>query len=736
VGLGPASSDVVRCMSVVGNQCYETVTQSQHRGHVKCVTILQILFSARDMSAKIALGHGRKTVYENIVCGVLPAESALNAARHATELGSRFDATVHMVVSFEGPTDPNTFSNPGARIGRREAEQFLAREFDSLPNVRTHALPGNPAHNILQVAHEFDADLIVVGNRGMQGAHRMIGSVPNTVSHQANCAVLIVNGTSATRLVEPGPAPAAVAAPVAAGLEPYERLTPRQRTRVLIAMCLALVLVIAGVAMMSVALPAIGTDLGLSQTNLTWVADAYAVVLAALLLFAGALGDRFGRRRALLIGMAIYAVGSLVSAFATSGGQLISLRALTGVGAALVMPGTLSTITSVFPPEERARAVGIWAGFAGAGGTIGLLCAGWLLDSHSWQTVFYVTSAVAVVTFVAILAFVPDTRAREHVGLDPLGTVFSALGIGALVLGIIEGPMRGWSDPLTVGALVFAVAMMVAFVLWELRIDHPLLDPRLFRFRGFSTGSASLLVMFMALFGLMIVVMQYLQLVLGYSPLKAALSLLPMTVVLIPIAAAAAPLSERFGQKLVCATGLAVSAVAFLTFSTLGPTSGFGLLLLGQLFLAVGIGLSTTPATNAIVSSLPLAKQGVASAVNDTTREIGTALGIALMGSMFNTGYRNAISGHLAGTPAQIAAQAKQAPAIALAIASKLGAPGLALAAAARTAFASGLRLAMFVGAGLLVAGAVFVWAHGPSHREEKAEDVVDLSVDRELESV
>jgi EmrB/QacA subfamily drug resistance transporter len=673
-------------------------------------------------------------VFTNIVCGVLPADSALDAARHATELGSRFDATVHMVVSFESPTETGSVATSGARISRDDAEQFLSREFDAIPNVRTHALPGSPADNILHVADECSADLIVVGSSCMQDGERVLGTVPNTVSHRASCAVLIVNGASVTGSSLTGNPVNGSSTTRPIEPEPHERFTPRQRTRVLFAMCLALVLVIAGVAMMSVALPAIGTDLGLSQTNLTWVADAYAVALAALLLFAGALGDRFGRRRTLLVGMLIYTAFSLISAFANSGGQLITFRAITGIGAALIMPGTLSTITSVFPPEERARAVGIWAGFAAAGGTIGLLCAGWLLNSHSWQSVFYVTAVVAALTFVAILAFVPDTRAREHVGLDPLGTVFSALGIGSLVLGIIEGPMRGWTDPLTMGALVFAVAMAVAFVVWELHIEHPLLDPRLFRFRGFSTGSASLLVLFMAMFGLMIVVMQYLQLVLGYSPLKAAVSLLPMTVVIIPVAALAAPLSERFGQKLVCGTGLVVGAVSFLTFAALGPSSGYGLLLLSQILLAIGIGLSTTPATNAIVSSLPLSKQGVASAVNDTTREIGTALGIALMGSMFNMGYRNAISGHLGRMPAQMAVQVKQAPAVAFAIAAKLGAPGLAVAALARNSFTSGMRLAMFVGAGLLLAGAVFVLVHGPSHRQEKAEDVVDLSTERELE--
>ena len=209
--------------------------------------------------------------------------------------------------------------------------------------------------------------------------------------------------------------------PAPPGAEP-SGLAPRQRTLVLAAMCLALVLVIAGVSMLAVGLPAVGEDLGLSQTSLTWVADAYALTLASLLLLAGALGDRYGRRGALLVGIAIFGAGSLLSSFADSGGQLIAFRALTGIGGALIMPGTLSTITSVFPPEERARAVGIWAGFAGAGGTLGMLAAGGLLGSFSWSSIFVVTAVVSAVTFLAVLAFVPTSRSTEHVGLDPIGT--------------------------------------------------------------------------------------------------------------------------------------------------------------------------------------------------------------------------------------------------------------------------------------------------------------------------
>src|SRR5207248_6320754 len=235
---------------------------------------------------------------------------------------------------------------------------------------------------------------------------------------------------------------------------------------------------------------------------------------------------------------------------------------------------------------------------------------------------------------------------------------------------------RRWFDPLTLTSVTLGLVLLAAFVWWELRTDHPLLDPRLFRHAGFATGSASILVLFVLLFGVFLVILQYLQLVLGDSPLRAAAALLPMTLVMIPISTVAAPLSERFGQRFVGGAGLLISSAGLLAFSSLRADSRFLSLLVAEVILAVGIGLAMTPATNAIVSSLPASKQGVASAVNDTTREIGTALGIAIMGSMFNTGYRHALNGHLVGLPTTTAEQARQAPGLALSAASQLGTRG------------------------------------------------------------
>ena len=495
-------------------------------------------------------------------------------------------------------------------------------------------------------------------------------------------------------------------------LEP-EPISPGRRTAVLVTMLLALVLVVAGVSMMAVAVPSLTAALGASPTDTQWIVDGYTVALAALLLPAGAIGDRFGRRRALVAGIAIFGVASAASALSDSANALIAWRVLTGVGAALIMPGTLSTITSVFPPEGRAKAVGLWAGFAGAGGILGMLVGGALLETWWWGSIFVVSSVLAVAALIATLLSVPETRESEHVGLDPLGAVLSVLAIGGLVLGIIEGPSRGWSDPVTLVGIIGGVVAGVLFVGWELRTPAPLLDPRLFKHRGFATGSTSLFLQFFAIFGFFFISLQYLQLVLGYGTLKSAVALLPIAAVMMPLSTVAASLAERYGQRIIGGAGLMISAVGFVVIATMNASSGYWELLAALLVIGVGTALAMTPATNAIVGSLPRAKQGVASAVNDTARELGAAFGIAILGSAFNSGYRSNIDGSLRGLTPAARAAAHEAPAAAIAVAQKAGASGDALAAAARDAFMVGSRYAMYIGALLLVVGAVYVFVRG-----------------------
>jgi EmrB/QacA subfamily drug resistance transporter len=514
---------------------------------------------------------------------------------------------------------------------------------------------------------------------------------------------------------------------------PSTQLSPERRRLVLAAMCLALVLVVAGVSSLNVALPSIGRDLAATQSNQQWIVDAYALTLAALLLPAGALGDRFGRRKTLLAGVAIFGLSAFFSAFVDSASALIALRAVSGLGAALIMPGTLSTITSVFPEEERAKAVGVWAGFAGSGALLGLLVSGALLEGFWWGSVFLVNAGLAAVAFLFALVAVPETSDPDEANIDPPGALFSLLGIGGVVLGIIEGPERGWTDALTLTGLIGGVGFLVAFVLWELRTAAPLLDPRLFRLRGFATGSASLFLQFLGMFGFFFVSLQFLQLVLGYGTLKASLALFPMGIVMLPVSTIAASFVDRYGTRLIGGAGLAIAAAGFLVLSTVEADSGYPHFLAGILIIGLGGALAMTPATNAIVQSLPRAQQGVASAVNDTARELGAAFGIAVLGSAFNAAYRSDIAPHLVGLPPEAAEAAQDSPAAGMGTAAGLGDQAGDLVTHVREAFTAGMQQALLIGAGVLVLGALFVALRGPRRTEEVPIDRVtatDLDVD------
>jgi EmrB/QacA subfamily drug resistance transporter len=487
-------------------------------------------------------------------------------------------------------------------------------------------------------------------------------------------------------------------------------------------MCLALSIVVSSVAMLNVALRDIAVDVGATQTEQLWIVDAYVLVLAALLLPAGALGDRFGRRTALLIGIVLFGASSLLAALSDTSTTLIAWRAVGGIGAALIMPGTLSTITSVFPSEERARAVGVWAGFAGGGAVLGILGAGALLEHFYWGSVFVVSAALAVLAFAVTVLAVPNTQDPTHAHLDPSGSVLSLVGIGGLVLGVIEGPERGWTSPLTLGALVVATLALVGFVLWESRTERPLLDPRLFRHRGFATGTAALAVLFLAMFGFFLILLQFLQLILGYDTLKAALAILPMAATMLPLSAVAATLSERFGQRSVGALGLLVGALSFLYIASLSTDSGYLHLLPGLLAAGAGVALAMTPATNAIVSSLPRSKQGVASAVNDTAREIGAALGIAVLGSAFNAGYRHRIDDVASALPAEIATHVRDSPAAGYGIARQLGPRAEPLLDAVTHSFITGMRWSMLAAAACLFVGAAYVFLAAPQRLEAEVD--------------
>jgi EmrB/QacA subfamily drug resistance transporter len=509
-------------------------------------------------------------------------------------------------------------------------------------------------------------------------------------------------------------------------------LSATRRKLILAAVCLSLVLVVAGVAMLTVALPDLARSLHATQSQQQWIVDAYAVALAALLLPAGVLGDRYGRRTTLLAGIALFGVTAAASAFATSAGVLIVLRILSGTGAALIMPGTLSTITSVFPAEERASAVAVWSGFAGAGAILGLVGAGAMLEQFWWGSIFIVTAALAAVAAVATVVIVPATSDPDAPRVDLVGSMLSVLAIGGLVLGITEGPERGWSNPLTLAGLIGGVVGLVAFVAAGLRSERPLLDPRLFRNRRFSSGTVSVFLQFLAMLGFFFISLQYLQLVLGYGTLKAALAVVPLAVAMMPASTAAARLVQRFGARYVGAAGLAVSAGGVVWLAHLTVASSYRSVLLGMVLTGIGLGLGMTPATNSIVESLPPAKQGLASAVNDTAREMGGAFGIAIIGTAFTAGYRSHIAAATHRLAAPLAGAARQAPASALQVAGRLGPDGQSLVHSARRAFMSGQREALLIAAAALLLGVAFVLVRGgtPAARAELSGDRLDLELE------
>jgi EmrB/QacA subfamily drug resistance transporter len=496
----------------------------------------------------------------------------------------------------------------------------------------------------------------------------------------------------------------------------------KQRMAVLRVMCLALMMVVAAVASLNVALPDIARETGATQTQLEWIVDAYSVVFAALLLPAGALGDRIGRKPVLIFGLSVFGLASLAATFAGSADQLIALRAVMGVGAAFTMPVTLSVVTTIFPPEERGKAVGTWVGVAAGGAVLGLVASGIVLEWLSWQSVFALNVVMAAGALAGTLKIVPATRESRPPRLDPVGTLLSVSGVAAVVFGIIEGPERGWGDMLTVSALVLGTIALVAFVLWELRREEPMLDPRNFKRRGFSAGSVSVTIQFFAAFGFLFLALPYLQLVMGYSPLKAAAALLPMALVVIPLSRVAPLIAARVGVRVTSAAGLSSMAVGFLILSGLDAQSSYLHFAAGLLPFGAGMALAGSPATTAIVASLPRSKQGVASAVNDVSRELGGAFGIAVLGSLLNDAYRSSMAHSTAALPPAIGEKVTASFGAAQAIGEKLGGErGHALVTHAQDAWLHGLTTSLVFGAATLFAGALFVALRAPGRAESMA---------------
>jgi EmrB/QacA subfamily drug resistance transporter len=500
-------------------------------------------------------------------------------------------------------------------------------------------------------------------------------------------------------------------------------LVYRRRWWTLGVLCLSLVLIGLDNTVLNVALPTIQQTFRATASELQWMVDAYVLVFAGLLLTMGALGDRFGRARALQVGLVIFAVSSMAAPFATAIEQLIAIRVAMGVGGALIMPSTLSIIASVFPPAERPRAITVWAGVSGLGVGLGPLVGGLLIANFAWSSVFLLNVPIAITALLLGLVLVPESRDPSGARLDIPGAVLSIAAVTVLVYGIIEAPSTGWTDPLILGCFAAAAVLGIAFAWRETHTAAPMLDLSLFRDPRFTAGATAIALTFFALFGLIFGLTQFIQFVLGKTALEAGAMMVTLAIG-IPIGARISLKAvDHAGTNRVMAGGLVLVSIVLLTLTQWTPTTEWWVVSLTLFVLALGLANVMAPGTGAVMSAVPVAKAGVGSATNDLFRQLGGALGVAVIGSAINTVYRDQMAGALGGLPPAAAAAAGDSVGAAIAIAGQVGgAAGDALAGAARAGFTDALGIAAIVASVVAVGTAAFVVRAMPARPTEATE--------------
>ncbi|CAN5422259.1 MFS transporter [soil metagenome] len=501
----------------------------------------------------------------------------------------------------------------------------------------------------------------------------------------------------------------------------------RKRWWTLGVLCLSLLIIMIGNTSLNVALPSLSEQLHATNSQLQWMVDAYSLVGAGLLFAAGNFGDRYGRKGILQAGLVLFGFATAYAAmFAETATQLIGARIFMGAGAAMVMPATLSIITNIFPSHERAKAVAAWAGISGGGAAIGPLLSGFVLEHYSWNAVFAVNVPFVIVALVLGAIFVPRSKGESGTPLDLLGAVLSAVGLSVVVYAIIEGPTHGWLSATTLLTASVGLLAIAAFVVHELRTEHPMLDVRLFRIGAFGVSSLILTLVFFALMGTFFSMSQMLQLVWGYSPLEAAVRLIPISVAMMIAAPQSAKLAARFGKRRVVAAGMWMVAGGVLVVSMIGVSPNYLVLVAGLFVMAFGMGTAMSPTTDLLMSSVPRKQAGMGSAMNDTTRELGGSLGVAIFGSLLASKYAAGLSGSLDSVPAGAQDAVSGSLAGALRVSSDAGDSGRALADAARTAWVSGFKFSLIVAAVVVAVAGLIAWKFLP-------DQAFDLPMDDDL---
>ena len=497
-------------------------------------------------------------------------------------------------------------------------------------------------------------------------------------------------------------------------MSPPPESPPSHKRITLLALCLAAFIISLDVTIVNVALPTLVRQTGATTTGLQWIVDAYNLVFATLVLVAGSLSDRLGRKGMLLAGLGVFGAASLTGSFCTTAGQLIGARAVMGLGAAMMFPATLSLLTNVFTGRgERAAAIGLWGATTGVGIATGPIVGGWLLERFWWGSIFLFMAPVAAGVAALAAWAVPTSRDPGTPPPDWRGLILSAAGMGILVLAIIQAPAWGWSSTRTIGALAVGVALLAAFVVAEGRIAHPMLDITLFRNPRFTAASGSVAIAFFALNGFIFLMTQYFQVVKGFGPLSTGVRLLPVAGSVAVASVLGTRLAVRIGNKIIVGGGSALFAVALLWISTVSQATSYGVIVAQMIVFGTGMGLTQAPATEAIMGAVPKEKAGVGSAVNDATRLFGGTLGVAVIGSVAASLYTTRLSATLpAGLPAQAITAAKGSVGGAVIVAHKASQAGLAqlgsrLNDAAILAFLHSLAGGCLVAGGVAAAGAL-----------------------------
>ncbi len=496
----------------------------------------------------------------------------------------------------------------------------------------------------------------------------------------------------------------------------------KSKPLILVSLLLAAFVINLDTTIVNVGLPTLVRELHASNSQLQWVVDAFNLLFAGSVLAAGSLSDRFGRKGMLLAGLSVFGLSSLAGGLTDGPGQLIAARAVMGVGAAMVFPSTLSLISNVFTERrERARAIGLWGAITGAAIALGPIVGGWLLQAFDWRSIFFAMAPIAAIAGVLVAGSVPTSRDPHAPRTDRAGFALSTAMIALLVYTIIEAPSNGWGSARTLVGFALTAVLAAAFVGWERRTDHPMLDLSLFRNPRFTAASASVAISFFALSGFIFLVTQYFQFLKGYGPLSTGVRLLPVATSVAVASILGARLAVRIGTKTVVAFGLFSMAAFYLWVATVTTATSYWTLAAQMVVAGTGLGLTSAPATEAIMGVVPKAKAGVGSAVNDATRLLGGTLGVAVIGSVYASLYASRVTSALpAGLGRTLTRTVPGSVGGALAVADHLvhaGHPALAarLHHIASSAFFSGFHMANYLAAGVAAAGAVLALALLPA---------------------